>query len=70
MITITVSAWNGERQVTLDDYVQQWTAQVSDLWHLASTPQDNDALKQMKKTVQDMAVKRFFDLYNMQKDER
>ena len=66
-ITVTVNAWNGEKELTLDAYVKQWTEQVRDLVHLSSSSEEYEDVCEMQRKIKDMAVNRFFELYKLQK---
>lgn len=69
MITVTVQAWNGEKEMSLEAYVEQWTDQSREFLHLATTSEDYEDICEMQRKLKDLAVKRFFQLYEMQKQK-
>lgn len=63
--TITVESWNGDKQVTKEEYIKQWTAQVNQFFNLVIYSTDyfnermplSDSVKidEFKQLVHDMA---------------
>ena len=70
-ITVTVNAWNGEKQMGLDEYVQQFVETAGELIYVldidAETRQeDYDYLNEVKAWTKRKAVQKFMALYTAQ----
>lgn len=70
-ITVTVDAWNGEREMGLDEYVSQWTELTDQLSNIVDI--DSDTLHKDMKYINEVraftkkkAVERFMALYTSQ----
>ena len=70
-ITVTVEAWNGEREMGLDEYVSQWTELTDQLSNIVDI--DSDTLHKDMKYINEVraftkkkAVERFMALYTAQ----
>ena len=70
-ITVTVDAWNGEREMGLDEYVSQWTELTDQLSNIVDI--DSDTLHKDMKYINEVraftkrkAVERFMALYTAQ----
>lgn len=54
-ITKEVESFFGVKQVTRAEFVQQWTAQVSQFWHIATKSEDAEVIDTMLESVKKMA---------------
>jgi hypothetical protein len=61
--TITVNGFFGEKEVTEDEFVEQWlqTGGVNQLWKISTSAEDLKQIKQIKKWVSEMARKSFLE---------
>lgn len=57
--TITVRSWNGDKEVTREEFIETWSYQVKDLWALCETDAEYDLADQIKKQVAELAAKDF-----------
>ena len=62
-ITITVSDYNGEKEMGLDDFVERWTWGVNQIGWLSTDANELAELVAMQNRIKDLAVKRFFHIY-------
>lgn len=60
--TKTVSSYFGDKQVTREEYVKQWTSHFGQLFHLAMTTREFDELEVMKIRIVEMAGNRWDQL--------
>lgn len=70
-ITVTVDAWNGEREMGLDEYVSQWTEltdQLSNIVdiHSDTLHKDMKYINEVRAFTKKKAVERFMALYTSQ----
>jgi hypothetical protein len=70
-ITVTVEAWNGEREMGLDEYVSRWTELTDQLSNIVDI--DSDTLHKDMKYINEVrawtkkkAVQKFMALYASQ----
>lgn len=63
MKTIMVKTWNGERELTKDQFVQRWTEQVSDLWAICYTDDDYKTAERIRVDLANLAGNAFDTLY-------
>lgn len=63
MQTITVQNWNGEIEVTRDEFVQRWTDQVTGLWTICYTPSDCEKADIIRANLKSLAGNAFDTLY-------
>ena len=61
--TITVNGFFGEKDVTMDEFVEQWlqTGGVNQLWKISTSAEDMKQIEQIKKWVSEMARKSFLE---------
>ena len=61
--TITVNGFFGEKEVTEDEFVEQWlqTGGVNQRWKISTSAEDLKQIKQIKKWVSEMARKSFLE---------
>jgi len=61
--TITVNGFFGEKEVTEDEFVEQWlqTGGVNQLWKISTSAEDLKQIEQIKKWVSEMARKSFLE---------
>jgi hypothetical protein len=62
-ITVNKSFGEGEKQINLDDYVDAFTWGLNSISNLASNMEEIEELENMRKRVKELAVKKFFELY-------
>ena len=62
-ITVNKSFGEGEKQINLDDYVEAFTWGLNSISILASNTKEIEELENMRKRVKELAVKKFFELY-------
>jgi len=62
-ITVNKSFGEGEKQINLDDYVESFTWGLNSVGLLASNMDEDEELRLMRKRVKELAVKKFFELY-------
>ena len=67
-ITVSKSFGEGEKQINLDDYVEAFTWGLNSISNLASNIKEIEELENMRKRVKELAVKKFFELY--QKEQK
>ena len=60
--TITVNAWNGDRQINKKDFVKRWTDHAGELIYLL----DRDDYRELVASIEHKASERFEDLYRRQ----
>jgi hypothetical protein len=58
-ITITID----DQTLSLDDYVERWTWGLNSIPCLSKDIAEIDELRAMQKRVKELAVRRFFELY-------
>ena len=61
-ITITID----DQTLSLDDYVERWTWGLNSITCLSKDIAEIDELTAMQKRVKELAVRRFFELYQEQ----
>ena len=61
--TIKVRTFFGEKDVTMDEFVEQWlqTGGVNQLWRISTSAEDMKQIEQIKKWVSEMARKAFLE---------
>jgi|TARA_Y100000310_G_scaffold94939_1_gene92752 hypothetical protein len=61
--TIKVRTFFGEKDVTMDEFVEQWlqTGGVNQLWKISTSAEDMKQIEQIKKWVSEMARKSFLE---------
>ena len=61
--TIKVRTFFGEKDVTMDEFVEQWleTGGVTQLWRISTSAEDMKQIEQIKKWVSEMARKSFLE---------
>jgi hypothetical protein len=61
--TITVNGFFGEKEVTEDEFVEQWlqTGGANQLWKISTSAEDMKQIEQIKKWVSEMARKSFLE---------
>lgn len=61
--TIKVRTFFGEKDVTMDEFVEQWlqTGGVNQLWRISTSAEDMKQIQQIKKWVSEMARKSFLE---------
>jgi len=61
--TIKVRTFFGEKDVTMDEFVEQWlqTGGVNQLWRISTSAEDMKQIEQIKKWVSEMARKSFLE---------
>lgn len=70
-ITITVQDTCGkEKQIGLDDYVERWTWGVKSIGLLANDTSEVLELEEMQKRIKELAVNKFFKLYQEEQQEK
>ena len=70
-ITITVQDTCGkEKQIGLDDYVERWTWGVKSIGLLANGTSEVLELEEMQKRIKELAVNKFFKLYQEEHQEK
>ena len=62
-ITVNKSFGEGEKQMNLDDYVEAFTWGLNSISILGSNMEEIEELENMRKRVKELAVKKFFELY-------
>ena len=65
-ITITID----DRELGLDDYVERWTWGLNSISYLGNNIEEIDELSAIQKRVKELAVKRFFKLYEKEQLEK
>lgn len=67
MKTITQQSWSGkDKEYTSEQFVQAWIAQVSDLYKIAYTEQENEQVRTIRAQIADMAANEFERIYESQ----
>jgi hypothetical protein len=61
-ITITID----DQTLSLDDFVERWTWGMQSITRLSKDIAEIDELTEMQKRVKELAVRRFFELYQEQ----
>jgi hypothetical protein len=61
-ITITID----DQALSLDDFVERWTWGMQSITRLSKDIAEIDELTEMQKRVKELAVRRFFELYQEQ----
>ena len=69
-ITITVKEGSNERQIGLDDYVERWTWGLNSIGLLATDVEEMEELRLMQKRVKELAVNKFFKLYQEEQQKK
>jgi hypothetical protein len=64
-ITITID----DQRLGLDDFVQRWTWGLNSLPYLGNDMDEHMELSRMQDRVRELAVKRFFKLYEKEQQE-
>ncbi len=62
-ITVNKSFGEGEKQINLDDYVESFTWGLNSISVLGDNMEEIEELIEMQKRVKQLAVKKFFSLY-------
>ena len=63
MQTITVQNWNGEIEVTRDEFVQRWMDQVTGLWTICYNQADYEKAEIVRANLKSLAGNAFDTLY-------
>ena len=61
--TITVEDWRGEKQVTLEEYIDAWLEPTRSLMNLVNRDGDYDEVKAMQAQVKELATRNFWRLH-------
>lgn len=69
-ITVTRAFSSDDKKIGLDDYVSEWTYGLEMIWRLGETADEMEELNNMKERVKNLAVKRFFSLYESEQLEK
>ena len=69
-ITVTRAFSSDDKKIGLDDYVSEWTYGLEMIWRLGETAEEMEELNEMKERVKNLAVKRFFSLYESEQLEK
>ena len=69
--TITVQDWRGEKQVTLEEYIDAWLEPSRSLMNLVNHDGDFDEVKAIQAQVKELATRNFWTLHRREaKNER
>jgi len=63
MEKITVQNWNGEIEVTRDEFVQRWTDQITGLWTICYNQADHEKAEIIRANLKSLAGSAFDTLY-------
>lgn len=61
--TITVEDWRGEKQVTLEEYIDAWLDPTRGLFNLVNADGDYDEVKAIQAQVTKLATRNFWTLH-------
>ena len=61
--TITVEDWRGEKQVTLEEYIDAWLEPTRGLFNLVHRDGDFDEVKGIQAQVKELATRNFWTLH-------
>tara|TARA_R100001377_G_C3125440_1_gene87440 strand:- start:339 stop:569 length:231 start_codon:yes stop_codon:yes gene_type:complete len=70
-ITVSVTDWNGDRDICLDEYVKSFTDQTRELYHVLNHKADTATddwlhIQSIEKWVKGKALEKFMALYTQQ----
>jgi hypothetical protein len=68
-ITVNKSFGTGTQEIGLDDYVETWIFGVQSICRLGSNLDEHYELEAMQKRIKELAVKKFFELYQKEQEE-
>ena len=69
-ITVTVNNGIREKEVTREEFVHEWSTQLSDLFYLADSHPGIDEVKNIIENVKRLAEAKFYRLHRLQSKRR